>query len=199
MKRTLLFAGLLGFAMALVPPVGFSNIGPPPNPQVPLKITADKKTTKNRLIIPRKFLEKSGAVGLRGTADDGANLRTVIAGLAISVSVVCFVFLLIRRKHRAAQAMALLAALGGAGVVWVNRASADLPPSISRIPEQWTRVAKGDRSVTIEITDKGDAVELILGTKYRGNGGQREPRPFEEPPGSKPETSAKPKAEPKPE
>ncbi len=197
MKRMLLVMGLLGLAVGLIPTLAFSNVAVPPDPHVPFKITADKTTRENRLVIPRKFLEKSGSVGLGGAADDGSNLRTVIAGLAISVSVASLVFLLIRRKHRAAQALTLLAALGGAGFVWVNCASADLPPSISRIPQQWTRVAKGDQNVVIKITDKGDAVELILGTKYRGSGGKRRPEP--EPPRSNAETNAEPKAQPKPE
>ena len=193
MKRLLVAAGVFGLILA--PLSAFANIEAPPDPPpsgpVPFKITADRSTKENRLVIPRKFLDGAKTVSAKG-AGIGPDLRTVIAGLAISVSLVSLAFLLIRKKSRAAQAIALFVALGGTGVLWINRATADIPPPISEIPDAWRRVGDGQKKLTIEITDKGDSVELILGTYYRSPSldiERGQPRP--EPPAS-------PKSEPKP-
>lgn len=184
MKRQGLIIGLVGLAIALLPHTGISNVAEPEPPKtaeperpkneplmtpqaVPFKITADRRSKENRLIIPRKFLEKSGARELRGEGLSGMDFRTVIAGLAMSVSVVCFVFLLIRKKSRAAQAIALLMTIGSVGFLCINEARADLAPPISKVPSAWRRVGKDQQNVKIEITDKGDAVELIIGTYYK--------------------------------
>lgn len=157
------------FGLALFPTVGFSNRAPVPvDPNVPFKITADSRTKQNRLIIPRKFLQNAGAgkVGLL-EGESGNQAKTLIAGLAISISLISLVFLVIRRKSRTAQAMALLIAVGSGGLLLGTQATADVAPPISRIPHQWKMVGKNQHNVKIEITDKGDAVELILGTYRR--------------------------------
>ncbi|MCA9073147.1 MAG: hypothetical protein KDA84_29695 [Planctomycetaceae bacterium] len=191
MKRVVISAVVL-VGLTLVPTEGFSDIPPvPENPSVPFKITADKRTRDNRLIIPRKFLENAGAgkVGALGSESENQT-ATLVAGLAISVSVVSLVFLVIRKKSRAAQALALLAALGAGGFVWMNQATADIAPPISEIPQAWRHVAKGQQNVKIEITEKGDTVELVLGTYY-----QRSLPPNERKPKSPPNDGASPPSE----
>lgn len=198
MKRLLVAAGVLGLIFGPLSVWAFANAEAPPDPPpdpsrpVPFKITADRSSKENRLVIPRKFLDHAKTVSAKGTGI-GTDLRTVIAGIAISVSLVSLTFLLIRKKNRAAQAIALFVALGGTGILWINRATADIPPPISEIPEAWRRVGDGQKKLTIEITDKGDSVELILGTYYRSPSQdieRRQPRP---------EPAAPPKSKPKPE
>lgn len=178
MKRLLSVVLVMGATIALFPKLGSPDIPggrrvEPPRPvplkPVPFKITSDRKTKENRLVIPRKYLQdtKVGSAGLFGDGDPGVSLRTIFAGLAISVSVISLVFLIIRKKSRAAQAIALLMTIGSVGFLCINEGRADLAPPISKVPSAWRRVGKDQQNVKIEITDKGDAVELIIGTYYK--------------------------------
>lgn len=196
MKRISTVLCVMALVIAVFPRVGFSNAAAPPElTPVPLKITADRNAKENRLLIPRKFLRNVGAVSLRDGGGLGAGFRTVIAGLVISVSVVCLVFLLLRKRRKAAQAMAVLFVTGAAGFWCLQQATADIAPPISEIPSVWKRVGQDQQNVTIEITEKGDAVELVLGTYYRRSLPPEERRQ----PDSPPDGSVPPDSSPQPE
>jgi hypothetical protein len=112
-------------------------------------------------------------------------MRTVFAGIALSLAAVCLIFVFMRKKGGAAKtATGLFAAV--AGLFAAQTATADLPPPQANIVHTWKRVAQ--QNVDIEISDQGDKVVLILGTyrRYRGQPKPDRPRP------TVPESSAAP-------
>ena len=165
MKRLLRLAFVIGipFAFCLAP-----RFCAGAEAAVPFDLKSSTRTSHNRLVIPKKFLENRSAFALQGNTDNGADLRTVIAGVAISASLIGLVFLIIRKKGRAAQMMLLMMGVLGVGFLWGNHVSADGPPPAQRLSESWERFA-GDngRYVIVEITEEGEAIELILNQRFR--------------------------------
>ncbi len=90
-ETMLLVACVVGMVVAIHPRLGFANVAepdrekrpePPPQTNVPFKITGDSKTKENRLIIPKKFLRNAGVVGWLGNGDPGSIFERYFAGLA---------------------------------------------------------------------------------------------------------------------
>ena len=174
MKRMLLIAGIL-FATAcvfpnqcypdLLPP-GKRNSRLPSASGVPFKVTTNPKTTENRLVIPRKFLNRPVAVdAAQKNSISGAGLRSLVGGLALSLSAVSLTFLLIRRKKAGTRLTAVLLVTGVGGFFCADYVVANLaPPDFDRPPSVLNQLTRGQQNVTIEITKQGKAVELVLGT-----------------------------------
>ncbi len=113
---------------------------------------------ETRIRIPKRLLKQINQTARANQRDTPApvgtaSIHTVIAGLALSVAAAC-AFLLVMRKaikpRTATAAVALLLAVGGVGTAVANFG----PP-----PEQ--RRATG--TVLIEITEKGEKIEVIVG------------------------------------
>lgn len=159
---------------------------------VPMKVSSDPRARVSRLVIPRKFLVDAGVL----QSNTQSKSQMIFAGIALSLSAVVVVFLLLRRRSAAVRVSTTAALLIASGLVLTEMASADVPPRILEIPRSWRGISKDKQKVILEVKDKGDAVELILGTyrPSRGNDGRPQPRPSRSSQ-PKPETS-KSKASP---
>lgn len=146
--------------------------------EVPFTITADRRAKTNRLVIPKKFLDNTRAV----SSSPFGKIQTVIAGTAIALAVAGGAFLLLRRRQRGTQVAVSGLLIGLTGLVVSQLATADIAPPISDVPRAWKQVAAGQQNVTIEIVEKGDSVQLILGTYYRSPSRDRfdQPKPPED-------------------
>lgn len=154
MNRILLFVGTL---LLLFPQRGFANLVDSDG-GVPFKMTIDRSTKEHRLILPRNILRDAEYASL-------INLRTVMAGMAISMSLACLVFLWIRKKSRATQISVCLAILIPGGCVWVEQALADGAPPGAELISSWRRIPKDRKTVAVEFHSEGDEIELILGSE----------------------------------
>jgi hypothetical protein len=130
-----------------------------------LEIQGNKRTYTHRLIIPRKLLESEARVSSRAAQpNDEDRSRTIIAGIAMSLAAVSCVFLFLR--NRSANTKVATCSILVAGILFAagELATADLPPPAADVVREWKSV--GEHDVEIEISEKGDNVVLILGTRY---------------------------------
>lgn len=163
MKRKCLWLAMLGVCLVILPTRGQASS----DQVVPFRLNVSRRVDNNQLVIPKKFLENSTALGSQGAAGDRGNLRTVIAGLAISVSLICLVFLILRKRSRAAQTILLLVSVLGVGYLWGDHASADGPPPAYDVERKWKYFAGEDgQYVEVKITDDGDAIRLLLDRNF---------------------------------
>ncbi len=138
---------------------------------VPLVIKVDRKSSTNRLVIPRKFAED--ALGFRvpasneGAANPGAtDPRSMIAAVFLSLAVAS-IFLVQQRKPAVVIGTAVALVVVGFGAYQFAGANVPPPEEFERpqpVPVQPPRVV-GQQSVIIQIVERGDAVEFIRGTK----------------------------------
>ncbi|GAB4152156.1 MAG: hypothetical protein Tsb009_27860 [Planctomycetaceae bacterium] len=153
---------------------------------VPLIIQQDRRTRANRLLIPRKFLRNA-------TGADNHALRTILAGIAMSLAAGSLVFVLMRRKNTASKiAMSVFCfAIGGLAATELTVAATS--DSRSSIASSWSHIDHADQNVIIEVTDRGEYVNLVLGTyeRRRRRGGQPKP---ERPPIRRKSAQSQPKA-----
>lgn len=162
MRRSLLCAG---FALLFVmngEPRCEANAEATQSQSVKMSVRGDRGSKVNRLIIPKKLLNGATVVN----ADDQRDMRTIVAGVALSLAAVSLVFVFLRRKSAAAKAAA-----GGAAAVATmflagELATADIPPPRADVVRNWTGLAENEQMVIVEIVDEGDSIELVLGT-YR--------------------------------
>ena len=118
---------------------------------------------RTRIKIPKQFL-----AGVNSDAQSSFPLgagQTIIAGLALALAgSCCFVALGRRIRHRrgaATAAMALLAACSMIGAATADMAAEeDLTGTASRAGI----VAAGNQTIVLEISNQGEAIELVLGS-----------------------------------
>lgn len=152
--------------------MAFANFGPPfprskqdVEQSVPFTIQEDSSWTMNRLVIPRKFLKNSKSANTTSRSKS----RMIIGGIALSLSVLTSVFLLLRKRNPAAKWSTAALVLGITGLFVSDMASAEVAEPITEIPKHWKLVGKDKQQVIIKVTEKGDTVQLILGTSSRVN------------------------------
>lgn len=166
-------------AFLAIAAVAFADIAQPKRSRsaiAKLDIRANRSTTKNQLIIPKKLLKSARTVAsLDAGQQDGNHTRTILAGIALSLASVSLVFVFIRRKSAAAKTTAALLVGAAATLFAYQTASADVAPPRADVVRDWKRAHSQD--VEIVITEKGNQVVLVLGTYKRGGG-----RPRPEPP-----------------
>ena len=137
----------------------------------PLAIRIDDKAERATIKIPTRFLPASDpkAGAKRGAAAPG--LRTIVAGLALSLTAVGAFFVLRGNKRRAPAAAAIVAAAAAIALFgfW-SAAEANIAPISEREPTiirevtEEATLAKG--RVKIEVVPTGEAVLLILPPSY---------------------------------
>jgi hypothetical protein len=136
----------------------------PPQPTVPLVIEASDSVKEPRLKIPRKLLGQ-----LRAQADHagpdlavnqaGASFRTVVAGIALSLSLAAGGLWLVRTRGRARTGTLLLLlalALPGAGgaVLWAS-------PPLGKLFGPKPAPSSSEK-VIVEIVDEGETLQLTV-------------------------------------
>lgn len=164
MKRKCLWLAMLGAVLVNLPTRGQAGS----DQVVPFRLNVSRRVDNNQLVIPKKFLENSTALGSQEAAGGRGNLRTVIAGLAISVSLICLAFLILRKRSRAAQTILLVVSVLGVGYLWGDHASADGPPPAYDVERQWKYFAGEDgQYVEVKFTDDGNAIRLLLDRNFK--------------------------------
>jgi hypothetical protein len=141
---------------------------------VKLVVVIDDKVKEPRLQIPQSLLAGGG----KKSADAGPRLPTIMAGLALSVSLVAAGFWLVRRgpgRRLAAVVLAVSLLACGASAVWANVGpkpieSKDRPTLVAMpagilLPEQ----------IVLEVVPRGDAVRLIVNEKALKSAGTVKP------------------------
>jgi len=138
-------------------PAARADLRPPPpkEPTAPLVIEAGPKVEEARLIIPKKMLgdlkaelDREEKGGIAGTS----RMQTIIAGVAMTMALAFSGLWLVRRGPNGSRHLALL--LGAVAFFGIGAAvMADRAP-----PRDPARTDK----VSIQVTDKGDEVKLII-------------------------------------
>lgn len=145
--------------------------GPPPKPPaVPFVIHIDDKAKEPHLEIPRTLL-----LGRRASLDDEGETRRaeaprphmLVAGIALSLSVVAAGFWLVRSGNRfSRRGVAVLLVAGalltvGGVTLWANVPPPGPPPGPPVMPPG---VVLGD-NVVLDLLPRGDAIRLIVTKK----------------------------------
>ena len=158
-----ILAALLGsaaLANPLPPPELLRNRVKPKadSPLADLVVKSDA-AGPTHIIVPQKLIAAEKAQADDRDTSSLSPTRSVVAGLALSLSIVG-VFLMMRRQSSKARALAiLLICVAAAGTV---TAIAATPPQRQPPAKEAPATAK----VTVEITDEGDEVILVLGKDF---------------------------------
>ena len=183
LKNSLLLLLLVaGPVLGDVPPPEDSSRGPQPLPvpiagtpvEASVRVVKDLRQKTTRIKIPASVLAKLHAatnekVSQATPLETNAN-RTVIAGLSLAMAAACGFVLLSRKIPKGANVAAITFLV--LSLVVAGGAIADLrvPGKPYKRPQQPSAVRmlsqKSDK-VIIEVTGKGEAVEVILGNDAR--------------------------------
>jgi len=134
---------------------------------VPLAYRSDSKAPASTLIIPRMFLSEQADAKVSAVQqgwhegaepetvlDSSQRLRTIVAGLAMSLAVASVI--LLRNRNRAVKTLVVVGACG----VGIFAAS-----SWSLARDNSERSPKPNGRVVIQIVDEGDCVQFIRGKR----------------------------------
>lgn len=174
MQRILQPTILALVSAAMMQATSLGDEAPPERPapkkrivDVAVRISHDPRSKINRLIIPRRLLDNArpDRVGAAGTG-----IRTIIAGLAMSIGIASLV-LLKNQRGRVKIAVATIVAFAAVFVIY-EIAIADVAP-----PPYWEfNGGTESRDFQIELVEDGRFVQLIWGkAPYQGSGGDNQP------------------------
>ncbi len=125
-----------------------------------LKFVIDPKATTAKLVVPKKLLDQNAAAGKSSSNDSGT--RTIIAGMAMSLAAVSLIFLpRLKRRWRIAAGVCL-ACLTTA--IAIGTANGNAGPPLGYRRE--ANVAGLKQSVSVEISQDGDEIKLVLPESY---------------------------------
>jgi hypothetical protein len=165
MKRTVLSVAALLVAASTV----WANAAPmPPNPplvkgpqNVKLVVEVDENAKAPRLEIPQNLITLQLRRGAPGPgADAGPRVPTTIAGLALAGAFVSGGFWLTRRNRTIATIALAFLVVGGTLMADIRVQPKPAPKTTPlTLP---ANLAIASDKLTLEITDKGDAVKLIV-------------------------------------
>lgn len=184
MKRAWVLIAIVAFAAQLaMHATSLADIpGPGPRPQrpwprpinpapqlpvqsaVPLTYREDANANISKLVIPRRYLNQAagnkaagGPADAGGIVKSGNSLRTIAAGVALSLAAASVV--LLRKQRRGVKIVTVVMAIalvGCAATPWLWA----MPPR-----DKVDSGNAGGARVVIEVTDAGDAVQFIRATK----------------------------------
>ena len=167
--RVLTVLGLLAYVL----PSGRANEAPPPPTKrdntpaaAPLVVVLDDGVQQPRLEIPRKVLSnlKAAADGQdedTRRAEALPRLHTIIAGVALSLSLTLGGLWLVRSRRRFSGAALLVAALALTAAGSVLGANVPAPPPPPSVP---AGIPLADKA-TVQVVDEGDAIRLVASRK----------------------------------
>jgi hypothetical protein len=137
-------------------------------------IRGEGRSIQAKIVIPRHLLPAGEEVirPRRGTtaplpeeARAGTPLRTIVAGVAMSLAAVSMVFVIRGNRNFKTAAVAAFAGiivLGGLGIAVADIAPSPRPRPQANAPAPPPRIANADSEIVIELSDEGDTVTLLL-------------------------------------
>jgi len=172
---------LLGalFLLGALSPVR-GNVAPIPQPPLPeakstkLVVVVDERVKEPRLIIPKSMMGEKKSAWLE--------TPTVVAGLALTLSLVSGGVWLVRRgttRNIAAVVLALSVLAFGASALFANVPPPPPPPSEPTNLKLPANIVLGDK-LQIEFVDRADVITLLVNKGMVKPEAKPEPKPREE-------------------